>query len=163
MNNHQLKIFPDHVLRKKAFPVLYMNGEIYELINAMSEIMYKYQGIGLAAPQVGVLKRIIIADIGDGLLPLINPVILEEEEQDNQEEGCLSLPGIQVGITRSHNINVNGFNFDGNEVTIPLNGMLARVVQHEIDHLNGVLIIDHASSEEKRMLDDKLKELPRQN
>ncbi|MCK4829956.1 peptide deformylase, partial [bacterium] len=74
MNNHQLKIFPDHVLRKKAFPVLNMDGEIYELIDAMSEIMYKYQGIGLAAPQVGVLKRIIIADIGDGLLPLINPV-----------------------------------------------------------------------------------------
>lgn len=160
MKNYQLKIYPDTVLREKAFPVLNLNGEIYDLIKAMSEIMYTYQGIGLAAPQVGVLKRIIIADLGDGLLPLVNPVILDREKQDHQEEGCLSLPEVRIDVMRAQNITVNGFNFDGNEVTMLLNGMLARVVQHEIDHLNGVLIIDYASSDEKILLQEKLKDIP---
>lgn len=160
MKNYQLKIYPDTVLREKAFPILNLNGEIYDLIKAMSEIMYAYQGIGLAAPQVGVLKRIIIADLGNGLLPLVNPVILDREKQDHQEEGCLSLPEVQIDVMRAQNITVNGFNFDGNEVTMLLNGMLARVVQHEIDHLNGVLIIDYASSDEKILLQEKLKDIP---
>lgn len=160
MKNYQLKIYPDTVLREKAFPVLNLNGEIYDLIKAMSEIMYTYQGIGLAAPQVGVLKRIIIADLGDGLLPLVNPVILDREKQDHQEEGCLSLPEVRIDVMRAQNITVNGFNFDGNEVTMLLNGMLARVVQHEIDHLNGMLIIDYASSDEKILLHEKLKDIP---
>lgn len=160
MTNYQLKIYPDTVLREKAFPILNLNGEIYDLIKAMSEIMYTYQGIGLAAPQVGVLKRIIIADLGNGLLPLVNPVILDREKQDHQEEGCLSLPEVQIDVMRAQNITVNGFNFDGNEVTMLLNGMLARVVQHEIDHLKGVLIIDYASSDEKILLQEKLKDIP---
>jgi len=160
VKNYQLKIYPDTVLREKAFPVLNLNGEIYDLIKAMSEIMYTYQGIGLAAPQVGVLKRIIIANLGDGLLPLVNPIILDREKQDHQEEGCLSLPEVQIDVMRAQNITVNGFNFDGNEVTMLLNGKLARVIQHEIDHLNGVLIIDHASSDEKILLREKLKVIP---
>lgn len=163
MKNYQLKIYPDTILREKAFPVLNLNGEIYNLIKAMSEIMYTYQGIGLAAPQVGVLKRIIIADLGDGLLPLVNPIILDQEEQDHQEEGCLSLPGIQIDIMRAQNIIVNGFNFDGDEITMTLNGILSRVIQHEIDHLNGMLIIDYTSSYEKILLHKKFKGISKQN
>jgi peptide deformylase len=159
VKNYQLKIYPDTILREKAFPVLNLDGEIYDLIKAMSELMYTCKGIGLAAPQVGVLKRIIIADLGDGLLPLVNPIILDQEKQDHQEEGCLSLPEIQIDVMRAQNITVNGLNFDGKEVTMPLNGMLARVIQHEIDHLNGLLIIDHASSNEKILLHEKLKSM----
>lgn len=163
MKNYRLRIYPDTILREKAFPVLNLNGEIYDLIKAMSEIMYTCQGIGLAAPQVGVLKRIIIADLGDGLLPLVNPIILDQEQQDHLEEGCLSLPGIQIDIMRAQNITVNGLNLDGNEATMPLEGMLARVIQHEIDHLNGALIIDYASSDEKILLHKKLKGISKQS
>ena len=157
--SHNIKLYPDSVLREKALPVDDMGGDISELIDGMAEIMYSYQGIGLAAPQVGVLKRVIIADIEDGLLSMVNPEILEKGDEDRLEEGCLSLPNIQVEIERKKMISVRGISQEGKEITLELNGLMARVIQHEIDHLNGILIIDYVPLAEKFLLHKKLTEL----
>jgi len=118
--------------------------------------MYIHKGIGLAGPQVGVLKRIIIADIGEGLFTLINPEIIEKYGQERLEEGCLSLPSIQVAITRNYTTLVRGIDSEGKEIELEVNDLMSRVVQHEIDHLNGVLIIDYVSVVEKFLLTKKL-------
>lgn len=158
--NYHCRLYPDSVLRDKSLPVDDVGGEVSALINGMAEIMYLYQGIELAAPQVGVLKRVIIADIGEGLLSIANPEILYQEEDDEKmEEGCLSLPDIQVEIVRKKVISVKGFNQKGKEITLELDGLMARVIQHEIDHLNGFLIIDYASLVEKFSFQKKLSEL----
>ncbi len=157
--NYNLRLYPDSVLRGKALPVDDVNGDISDLMKSMAEIMYSYNGIGLAAPQVGVLKRVIIADIGEGLLSIANPKILQKESEDKLEEGCLSLPETQVEIERKRIISVKGINQQGNEIILELNGLMARVIQHEIDHLNGILIIDYATLMEKYLLREKLTEL----
>jgi peptide deformylase len=159
---YQLKLYPDSVLRKKSLPINDVDGAVRDLMDGMAEIMYTYNGIGLAAPQVGMLQRIIIADIGEGLITLANPEILQKEGKDRLEEGCLSLPDIQVNIARSQSIFVSGINPEGKEVQHELSGLMARVIQHEIDHLNGVLIIDYASPSEKILLRRQLKELQKQ-
>lgn len=142
-SKYELKIYPDTVLRQTARSVPNIDTEIHELVREMKHIMYKHEGIGLAAPQVGILKRIFIADIGDGLFALVNPLITETDGQDNLVEGCLSLPGIGVDIRRHQKVAVTGVNLEGEETRLELSGLLARVAQHEIDHLNGVLIIDY--------------------
>ncbi|MGC9363549.1 MAG: peptide deformylase [Fidelibacterota bacterium] len=142
-SKYELKIYPDRVLRQTARSVPNIDTEIHELVREMEHIMYKHEGIGLAAPQVGILKRIFIADIGDGLFALVNPLITDTDGQDNLVEGCLSLPGIGVDIRRHQKVAVTGVNLEGEETRLELSGLLARVAQHEIDHLNGVLIIDY--------------------
>lgn len=161
MNPYQLKLYPDAVLRKKSLPINDVDGAVRDLMDGMAGIMYTYHGIGLAAPQVGMLERIVIADIGEGLITLANPEILQKEGEYQLEEGCLSLPEIQVNIARSQSIFVRGLNPEGKEVQHELSDLMARVIQHEIDHLNGVLIIDYASATEKIFLRRKLKELQR--
>jgi peptide deformylase len=156
---YQLKLYPDAVLRKKSLPINDVDGAVRELINGMAEIMYTYNGVGLAAPQVGMLQRIVMADVGEGLITLANPEILQKEGEDQLEEGCLSLPDIQVNIVRRQSIFVRGINPEGKEAQHELSGLMARVIQHEIDHLNGVLIIDYASPTEKILLRKKLREL----
>lgn len=158
----QLKFYPDSVLRKHSKPAADMNSTIRNLIDGMTKIMYRNTGIGLAAPQVGVLKRVIIADIGDGLISLANPVILQHDGQDQLEEGCLSLPNIQVNINRNQSILVHGIDLQGKETDLEFNGLMARVIQHEIDHLNGVLIIDHASTVEKYLIHQQIADSQRQ-
>jgi len=158
MNKFHLKLYPDAILREKAFPINHVSSAEHDLIEGMSQIMYMYKGIGLAAPQVGIQKRIIIADIGEGLITFINPEIVDQNNYENNEEGCLSLPEIQVNISRSLNISVQGIDSDGNDMKVECSGLLARVIQHEIDHLNGVLIIDHASTAERYILKKKLNE-----
>ncbi|MEJ2657375.1 MAG: peptide deformylase [Desulfobacterales bacterium] len=155
---YQLKIYPDRLLRQKALPVETLNSDLHDLIGNMAILMYENYGIGLAAPQVGVLQRIIIADIGEGLLTLINPEIIEKEGQNRFEEGCLSLPGIQAEITRNYTILVRGIDPEGQEKELDLRGLMSRVIQHEIDHLNGVLIIDHVSLVRKFLLTRQLEE-----
>lgn len=162
MASYQLKLYPDAVLRQKSLPINDVDGAVRDLMNGMAEIMYMHEGIGLAAPQVGMLQRIIIADIGEGLITLANPEVLQQDGEDRLEEGCLSLPEIQVNIARSQSLFVRGINPEGKEVQHELSGLMARVIQHEIDHLNGVLIIDYASATEKILLRRQLKELQKQ-
>ena len=144
MKQYELKFYPDPVLRKVASPVIKVNDAIWHLIKKMSKIMYSHKGIGLAAPQLGALERVIIADIGEGLISMINPEILTGFGEDYLEEGCLSLPETVVNIKRQQSVFVRYLDKNENERESELDGLTARVIQHEIDHLNGVLIIDYA-------------------
>ncbi len=159
MPQYNLVLYPDVVLRQQAQPVADVTGDVNELIRAMTDIMYRYNGIGLAAPQVGYLQRVILADIGEGLLTLVNPEILQSAGQAFKEEGCLSLPEIQVPVKRKETVLVRGIDAQGKERQLELSGLMARVVQHEIDHLNGKLIIDYASIADKYKIKDQLEKL----
>jgi peptide deformylase len=126
----------------------------------MAEVMYTNKGIGLAAPQVGISRQIIIVDIGQGLRALINPVIVEGEGESILGEGCLSLPNIEVLVRRKQKVLVRAWDVDGKELNWEVSDFLGRVYQHEIDHLNGILIIHHVSRLKRQLLVKKmLKEL----
>ena len=156
MKKYELKIYPDPVLRKISSPVLGINNIVRHLIKKMSKIMYSRKGIGLAAPQVGTLERVIIADIGEGLISMINPEILTGYGEDYIDEGCLSLPDTVVNVKRKQSVFVRYLDKNEREKESELDGLTARVIQHEVDHLNGVLIIDHAPLVEKLNVKSKL-------
>ncbi|MBM3299223.1 MAG: peptide deformylase [Deltaproteobacteria bacterium] len=139
----QLRLYPDSLLRTKAFPVEDIDASVRALMKAMTRLMRSYKGIGLAAPQAGIAQRVIVADLGEETLVLANPEVSEREGEDWLREGCLSLPNVQVDVRRPQSVFVRGIDRDGKEVERELRGLPARVIQHEIDHLNGVLIIDH--------------------
>lgn len=146
----EIKTYPDEVLRHKSLNVNEFTGDIDSLIADMIETMYCASGIGLAAPQVAEHKRIIVIDTswkedGHPLIVLINPEIVEGFGCIDSEEGCLSVPKYLTTVKRSENILVKGIDRDMKPVEIECSGLLARVVQHEIDHLNGVLFFDHLS------------------
>jgi peptide deformylase len=152
--------YPNPILRRKADSIRDIDEEIRLLSEDMMEAMYLDDGVGLAAPQVGVSKRLIVLDVGQGPMSLINPEIVHsEEEQHTVEEGCLSLPGIRIDIARPTQIIVRGIDDQGESREIQAEGLIARVLQHEIDHLNGILIIDRASSIQRSLLKPKLKKL----
>jgi peptide deformylase len=139
----QLRLYPDALLRTKASSVKDVNGAVRGLMEAMRSFMAEHKAIGLAAPQVGIAQRVFVADIGDGLLALANPEICAPDGEDVLREGCLSLPNMQVDVPRAQSVIVRGLSADGMETELEVRGLMARVVQHEIDHLNGLLIIDH--------------------
>ena len=157
--NYKLKLYPDTILREKGLPVTDVNGSVHNLIKGMTDKMYFHKGIGLAAPQIGILQRVVIADLGEELISIVNPVIRQMTGNDYANEGCLSLPDIKVPIKRNHTIYVTGIDFDGNEVHREFSGLMARIIQHEIDHLNGVIILDYASSVERYLLSNQLDKL----
>jgi peptide deformylase len=127
------------------------DADLLKLVEVMARAMYAAPGIGLAAPQVGVLKRVIIFDLDDGLVALCNPRIVEaSEETELAEEGCLSLPGIGVEVERPVAVTCEALDLKGRQVRVEGGELLARLLQHEIDHLDGVLIIDRASPDERR-------------
>jgi len=158
-NNAELKIitYPDPTLRKKSEKVKEVDNEIKDLIKNMIKTMEKNQGIGLAAPQVGVLKRIIIALTDNGPKAFINPKIIKKtKETEIMEEGCLSFPGLFLEIKRWKGVEIEAL--DGNGNKIKADGLLARILQHEIDHLDGVLFIDRISFWQRLKIKKKLKE-----
>ncbi len=157
MSIKEIITYPAPVLRKKSEPVEEIDEEIKKLIEDMTETMYASRGIGLAAIQTGILKCVIVVNVGEGLVELINPEMLEDEGETQMEEGCLCLPGVMVEIRRSENIKVKGLNRKGEEIVINAEGLLARALQHEIDHLKGVLIIDKVSKMKRELLTSKLK------
>ncbi len=134
----------DEILRKKSREVDEINERIITLLDDMAETLYKSNGVGLAAPQVGVLKRVIVADAGDGLIELINPKITRESGEQIYVEGCLSLPNVFGEVKRPEEVLVEGLNRDGKRVEINGSKLLAVVLCHEIDHLDGVLFTDKA-------------------
>ena len=155
--------YPNPVLRQVAEAVEEIDGEIRQLVEEMTDAMYADDGVGLAAPQLGVSKRIVVVDAGEGLTTLINPEIVRREgEEISMEEGCLSLPEIRVNVSRPTRALVRGMNEEGEPVEIEAEGLLARVFQHEIDHLNGILIIDHASTVERSLLKPRLRKLEKE-
>lgn len=143
--------YPDPRLRRKSSPVETVNAEIKRLLDDMAETMYDAPGVGLAASQVGVNVRAIVVDIAaqeedsPGLIKLINPEIVFSEGQQIGEEGCLSIPGFVSLVKRKERVTVKGLNEEGKQAEIDASGLLARVLQHEIDHIDGILFIDRLS------------------
>ncbi len=143
---------PNPALKQRAMEIdPNADTELATLVAEMARAMYDAPGVGLAASQLGVLKRVIVYDVDEELVALCNPVITERsEETEPDEEGCLSVPGIGVQIERNACITCEAVDLKGNPLTIEAEGLLARVIQHEIDHLDGVLILDRCSAEERR-------------
>ena len=137
----------DSVLTKKCRPVEEMTPRIQDLIDDMIETMYDAMGVGLAAPQVGILKRIVVIDVGDGPLVLINPEILETSGEQTGEEGCLSVPGMSGQVTRPNYVKVKALDADMNEVVYEGEELLARAFCHEIDHLDGKMYTELVEGE----------------
>ncbi len=131
------------VLRQKSKEITQVSKRVKILAKNMLETLYDAPGVGLAAPQVGVLERIIVIDVGDGPIVLINPQILSREGENRDVEGCLSIPGRNEYITRANKVVVTGMDLNGKKVKLEGSGLLARAFQHEIDHLNGILFIDY--------------------
>lgn len=142
----EIKKAGDKVLKEKAQRVGRINKKIKQLIDNMAATMYEADGIGLAAPQVGVSLRIIVIDIGEGLVELINPQIIDKEGEEKALEGCLSVPGVYGEVMRYGKVTVEGVNSHGKKVRYSGEGLLGRALQHEIDHLEGILFIDKAES-----------------
>lgn len=139
---------PDPVLREKSKPVTKITPNIHKLLDDMADTMYDAEGVGLAAPQIGILKRVIVIDVGDehGLIEMINPELIHKEGEQLGSEGCLSIPGLRGDVKRAMKVTVKGLDRNGNEIVITGTELLARAFQHEIDHLNGVLFTDLAQS-----------------
>lgn len=161
-----IRIYGDKVLRQKAEPVDKISPELKEFIEDLTYTMYETDGVGLAAPQVGVSKRIFVVDAfwfreggkKDPLI-LINPEFTEFEGVADAEEGCLSLPDIYEKVTRAAKVRIRGLNQDGEMISYEADGLFARALQHEFDHLDGVLFVDKISKLKKIMIKKKLKEL----
>ena len=154
----EIKKYGEEVLREKSLPVKEITPEILNLIRDMAETMYATSGVGLAAPQVGVPKRIIIIDgQEDGLIVLINPIIVESEGEVIEEEGCLSVPEAYSKVRRSSKVTVKALNENGESIEITKEGLMARALQHELDHLEGILFIDRIGSAKRQLLLNELK------
>jgi len=144
--------YPDSILRKKCAVIERVTDSEAAILKEMLFTLRHFAGIGLAAPQIGISKSLIVADIGEGAVMLANPVILRAKGSGKMDEGCLSLPGVSVNIDRPDEILVGGLNEKGNPVEIEAHGLLARVLQHEIDHLKGKLILDYVGLLEKMIM-----------
>ena len=151
-----IRIDGDDILRKKCRPITEMTPKIQELIDDMLETMYEAEGVGLAAPQVGILKRLVVIDVGEGPIVLINPEIVEKSGEQTGMEGCLSLPGKAGEVTRPNHVVCKAFNEDMEEITVEGEELLARAICHELDHLDGILFIDHLSQFKRSLLLKKL-------
>lgn len=139
--------YGDPILREKAKAVSKMTPNIQKLLVNLADTLRDARGLGLAAPQIGVLKRVIVADAGKGLVALVNPEIAFFEGEEIGVEGCLSIPGVEGKVARASKVTVTGWNEEGKPVTVTGEALLARVLQHEIDHLEGILFIDRVIKE----------------
>ena len=143
-----IRVFPDEVLREIAQEVVKFDDDLGLLLDNMAETMYSAHGIGLAANQVGVLQRVVVVDVSESRqdrLELINPRILDAKGKTSSEEGCLSIPDYRDTINRNETITVQAQNRKGEQIDLTAEGLLAICIQHEVDHLNGVLFVDHLS------------------
>lgn len=158
--------FPDPRLRKKASPVPAVDESIRRLVADMTETMYAAPGIGLAATQVDVHKQVIVIDVSEdkaGLITLINPRIVERDGEQVYEEGCLSVPGIYEKVTRSEHIKILTLSLDGVEHELEAHGLLAVCIQHEMDHLQGKVFVDHLSQLKQSRIKNRLAKQARES
>lgn len=165
MSRLTIRTYPDPVLKGRCAPVETITDDVRRLLDDMAETMYLNNGIGLAAPQVGETSRLIVVDVkrgeeGDTLLKLVNPRIVDGQGETRSEEGCLSCPDLLVEVKRFESVVVEAFQPDGKETTLEADGLLAICLQHEIDHLDGVLLVDRLSTlrrslyQKKRLKED---------
>jgi len=155
----KIRVVGDPVLRKKARKVAKVSMDHAQTLSRMAQFMYASKGIGLAAPQIGLNQRLIVVDAGTGLYKLVNPRITRKEGKQVMEEGCLSVPGVYVKIKRARKVCIEAMDESGKPQKIECQDLLACVFQHEIDHLEGKLILDYASLLKKLSLQKKLKGL----
>ena len=150
-----IRVEGDPVLTKISRPVDKMTPRIQDLITDMLDTMYEAMGVGLAAPQVGILKRIVVIDVGDGPIILINPEIIEKSGEQTGDEGCLSVPGMSGQVTRPDHVKVKALNEDMEEVVYEGEGLLARAFCHELDHLDGHMYTELVAGELRRVSYDE--------
>jgi peptide deformylase len=159
-----LRYYGDPVLRRKARPVETFDELLASQAETMFEVMYENEGLGLAANQVGFLGRLIVIDVPlddktRARMALVNPVITDRKGEETAEEGCLSIPDIRDEVPRAGILKVEARNIKGEFVSFEASGLLARAIQHEIDHLDGILFVDRLSSVRRKLLDGRLKQL----
>ena len=162
-----LVTYPHPTLRHRSKPILRVDAQLKEIVEQMFEVMYEFRGVGLAANQVNLPIRLFVANPSgdknerDQEMVFINPVINKPKGTVEAEEGCLSLPGINAQVKRSRSLQINAYDISGTEIAGEVDGFLARIIQHETDHLDGMLFIDRLSDETRRPLDDDLYKLER--
>ena len=161
---HEIVIIGDPTLRMRAAPVESFDEELRRLVDDMFETMYHAEGIGLAANQIGVLKQVLVIDVRDekdaaaGRMALINPrIVTVTDELDKETEGCLSIPGLEEVVQRPWGIRVEASDVQGAPISVDAEALLARALQHEIDHLEGILFLDRVSPLKRRLLLKKWK------
>jgi peptide deformylase len=157
---HTIRVFGDPVLKRPTTEVTDIDGGLVLLVDAMYETMHEAPGVGLAAPQVGVQKRFFVYELPDDGGPhvLLNPQVVETAGEWNYEEGCLSLPGLAFEIVRPKLVTVKGVDLDGNDVVIQGDELLGRIFLHEIDHLDGVLMLDRLDTDQRKLAMRELRE-----
>lgn len=167
MSVAKIRIYPDPVLKARATEIETIDGRVVHLAEEMAETMYAAPGVGLAAPQVGISERLIVVDVKNPegkkeLITLINPEIIEMEGRAVDEEGCLSLPGITENVARAERVLVRGHDLNERQREIEAEGLLAVALQHEIDHLEGILFIDRLSRLKRGIIQRKMRKLVQQ-
>lgn len=147
---YPIRQFGDPVLRQRAREVEEIDGSLARLVEDMIETMYDAPGVGLAAPQVGVERRLFVYDVGDGPQAVINPVIVEASGEWTYEEGCLSIPDLSWNVVRPNAVHLRGFGIDGEEIDIEGDELLGRCFQHEMDHLDGILLVERLEDDQRK-------------
>ena len=150
MSTLPIRVYGDPVLNQVTTEVENIDGRVAALAASMIETMYEAPGVGLAANQIGVQKRIFVYDKGDGPVVVVNPIIVESDGEWTYEEGCLSVPGMSWEITRANAVHLTGFDLDGNEIDVQTDEFEGRIFQHEMDHLEGVLLIERLDADQRR-------------
>ena len=148
--SYQIRVLGDPVLRQEALPIENIDGRVVRMVKDMVPVMYEAEGIGLAAPQVEIQKRLFVYDMGEGPQTLVNPQITESDGEWAFEEGCLSVPGLSFEIIRPKQVHLVGRDLEGNEVSIEADELLSRLFQHELDHLDGILLLDHLDRDQRK-------------
>jgi peptide deformylase len=146
----EIRTFGDPVLRQPALDVTEIDGSLKKLADDMLVTMYEAPGVGLAAPQIGVRKRLFVFDVGEGPGAIVNPRLDGHEEEWTYEEGCLSVPHLAWPIVRAKRVHLTGYDLDGNELSVEADELLARLFQHECDHLDGVLLLERLQPDERK-------------
>ena len=158
MSSDAIRTYGDPVLNSRAAEITEIDGKVAALVDRMVETMYAAPGVGLAANQIGVQRRLFVYDIGDGPVTVINPTIVESSGEFTHEEGCLSVPGLSWEITRPDEIYLVGLDLDGNDLVIETDDFEGRVLQHELDHLDGILLIERLDDEQRKAAKRLLRE-----
>ena len=159
MAPYDIRIIGDPVLRRRAAEIDDVDGSLARIVDRMVETMYEADGVGLAAPQVGVQKRLFVWDMGDGPRTIVNPEIVESDGEWVYDEACLSVPGLSWEIVRPKQVHVVGRDLDGNEVSVEADEVEARLFQHELDHLDGTLLIERLDADKRKEALRTLREL----
>jgi peptide deformylase len=162
--SYQIRTFGDPVLASQAAAVTDIDGKIVRIVEEMFDTLYDSDsGIGLAAPQVGIQRQIFVWDMDDEPMVILNPTIVESDGEWVYDEGCLSIPGLYVEMTRPKTVLMKGIDMDGNEISLEADELEARLFQHELDHLNGVLMFDRMQPEQRKQAIAEYKKLSEQS